>query len=69
MGNVYRYSWNQAMDHEQDEIAACWFRLDGQVLTKKDDKIVQDRFMIQIPDSKQSIVLNPKEFKDNLSSI
>ena len=57
------------MDHDREEIASCWLKLDGQMISTKDGKLVQDKFMIQIPDARQSIVLDPKEFKDSNSLI
>lgn len=69
LSNVYQYAWNQPMDHDREEIASCWLRLDGQMISTKDGKLVQDKFMIQIPDARQSIVLDPKEFKDSNSLI
>ena len=58
------------MDHDGNEKASCWLRLDGQKITKNEDgTMVQDKFMLQIPDARQSIVLDPSEFADSNSLI
>ena len=57
---VYQYSWNQPFEHDKDEIASCWLRLDG---ARHLPGNKQDRFMIMIPNDRHSVGLDPKQFE------
>lgn len=56
---IYQYSWNQPLEHKKSEAATCWLRLDG---TRLLDRREQDKFMIMVPDLRNSIILDPNDF-------